>query len=113
MRGIGAGTRVFELLDRSPAITPNTGIIVPSARRGTISFENIQFEYPSRKGVEVLKDFNLDVGVGESVAIMCVLENPRITHLDRGYQREEWEREVVDSISPSALLRPYQGQGDV
>ena len=85
MRGIGAGTRVFELLDRSPAIPPNTGIILPSTRRGTISFKNIQFEYPSRKGVEILKDFNLDIGIGESVAIVCVLENPpRITHLDRG-----------------------------
>lgn len=72
MRGIGAGTRIFELLDRTPAISPNTGIAVPATRRGTVKFEGVQFEYPSRKGVEILKDFNLEVGIGESVAIVYV-----------------------------------------
>lgn len=72
MRGIGAGTRIFELLDRKPAIPPNIGIDVPITRRGPVRFEGIQFEYPSRKGVEILKDFNLEIGVGESVAIVYV-----------------------------------------
>ncbi|KAJ8475143.1 hypothetical protein ONZ45_g15713 [Pleurotus djamor] len=70
MRGIGAGTRIFDLLDRQPHIPPHKGIELPHDRRGVIRFENVQFEYPSRKGVEILKDFNLDVGVGESVAIV-------------------------------------------
>lgn len=70
MRGVGAGTRIFELLDRKPAIPPNTGVEVNPARRGIIKFENIQFEYPSRKGVDILKEFNLEVGIGESVAIV-------------------------------------------
>lgn len=70
MRGIGAGTRIFELLDRTPAIPPGNGIEVASNRRGPIKFEGVQFEYPSRKGVEILKDLNLEIGVGESVAIV-------------------------------------------
>ncbi|KAJ7503059.1 P-loop containing nucleoside triphosphate hydrolase protein [Mycena galericulata] len=70
MRGIGAGTRIFELLDREPAIPPRKGIAVPAERRGVLKFENIKFEYPSRKGVDILKHFNLEVGVGESVAIV-------------------------------------------
>lgn len=70
MRGIGAGTRIFELLDRKPAIPPSTGVDVLLTRRGPIRFEGIQFEYPSRKGVDILKDFNLEVEVGESVAIV-------------------------------------------
>ncbi|KAG5645410.1 hypothetical protein DXG03_006234 [Asterophora parasitica] len=70
MRGVGAGTRIFELLDRNPAIPPETGIPVSSTRHGQIKFEGIHFEYPSRRGVEILKDFNLDIGVGESVAIV-------------------------------------------
>ncbi|KAJ7578678.1 P-loop containing nucleoside triphosphate hydrolase protein [Mycena floridula] len=70
MRGMGAGTRIFELLDRTPAIPPNKGIAVPSTRTGTVKFENVQFEYPSRKGVEVLKNFELEVGIGESVALV-------------------------------------------
>ncbi|KAG6837816.1 hypothetical protein H0H93_016184 [Arthromyces matolae] len=70
MRGIGAGTRIFELLDRTPAIPPDTGITVPSTRRGPIKFEGVQFAYPSRKSVEILSDLNLEIGVGESVAIV-------------------------------------------
>ncbi|KAH7909507.1 P-loop containing nucleoside triphosphate hydrolase protein [Hygrophoropsis aurantiaca] len=70
MRGIGAGTRIFELLDRKPAIPPNVGIELDPSRRGTVRFENIGFEYPSRKGVRILEDFNLEVGIGESVAIV-------------------------------------------
>ncbi|KAF7351012.1 ATP-binding cassette transporter [Mycena sanguinolenta] len=70
MRGLGAGTRVFELLDRTPAIPPHKGIVVTSDRRGVLKFENIKFEYPSRRGVDILKDFNLELAVGESVAIV-------------------------------------------
>lgn len=70
MRGIGAGTRIFELLDRTPAIPPHGGIEVDASRYGTVRFQNIGFEYPSRKGVQILDDFNLEIGVGESVAIV-------------------------------------------
>ncbi|KAF9012587.1 ATP-binding cassette transporter [Cyathus striatus] len=70
MRGIGAGTRVFEVLDRSAAIPHATGHEVATARRGPVKFEHVMFEYPSRPGVEVLKDFNLEMNVGESVAIV-------------------------------------------
>lgn len=70
MRGIGAGTRIFELLDRKPAIPPASGVALDPTRRGTVKFEKITFEYPSRKNVEILHDFDLEVGVGESVAIV-------------------------------------------
>ena len=70
MRGVGAGVRIFDLLDRRPAIPPDTGVDIGPGRHGPIRFENITFEYPSRKGVEILKDLNLEVGVGESVAIV-------------------------------------------
>ncbi|TFK44954.1 P-loop containing nucleoside triphosphate hydrolase protein [Crucibulum laeve] len=70
MRGIGAGTRVFEVIDRTPAIPHAEGHDVPMDRRGIIKFEKIQFEYPSRKGVEILKDFSLEMKVGESVVIV-------------------------------------------
>ena len=72
MRGIGAGTRIFELLDRKPAIVPNQGIDVDPSRRGIIRFENVGFEYPSRKGVQILDEFNLEIDVGENVAIVYV-----------------------------------------
>ena len=70
MRGIGAGTRIFDLLDRRPAIPPTSGITLDPIRRGTIKFEKITFEYPSRKDVEILHDFSLEIRIGESVAIV-------------------------------------------
>ena len=70
MRGIGAGVRIFDLLDRQPAIPPDVGVEVDRARRGPIRFEHVWFEYPSRRNVQILKDLNLDIDVGESVAIV-------------------------------------------
>jgi putative ABC transport system ATP-binding protein len=74
MRGIGAGTRIFELLDRRPIIPSKEGIDVDPARRGSVKFEAVQFEYPSRKGVVILKDFDLEIGVGENVVIVYVYD---------------------------------------
>jgi putative ABC transport system ATP-binding protein len=79
MRGIGAGTRIFELLDRQPIIPTSAGVDLPTTRRGPIRFESIRFEYPSRKGVEILKDFELEIGIGESVAIVSVITLSRFS----------------------------------
>ena len=73
MRGIGAGTRIFEILDRTPAIQPGVGVALDPKRIGLLRFENITFNYPTRSGVNVLEDFNLEVKVGENVAIVYVL----------------------------------------
>lgn len=73
MRGIGAGTRIFELLDRTPAVQPGVGVVFDPARTGPLRFENITFSYPTRRGVNILEDFNLEVNVGENVAIVYVL----------------------------------------
>jgi len=70
MRAIGAGTRIFDLLSREPAIHPTAGVELDPSRKGTIKFENISFEYPSRKGTSILREFDLEVGVGESVALV-------------------------------------------
>ncbi len=72
MRGVGAGTRIFDLLDRQPVIPMHGGVQVSPGRRGPIRFESVAFEYPSRQEVNILKDFNLEIGVGESVALVCV-----------------------------------------
>ncbi|KAH9014750.1 P-loop containing nucleoside triphosphate hydrolase protein [Lactarius pseudohatsudake] len=70
MRGVGAGTRIFELLDRSPAIQPGVGAELDPKHTGPLRFENITFSYPTRSGVNVLEDFNLEVKVGENVAVV-------------------------------------------
>lgn len=69
MKGVGAGARVFELLDRESAIPLGQGRVLENARNGPIRFENVSFTYPSRKEVEVLKGVNLEMPVGTSLAI--------------------------------------------
>lgn len=70
MRGIGAGVRVFEVIDRAPVIPYGQGDEVPRDRLGVVRFERVDFEYPTRKDVKVLNDFNMDIDIGESVAIV-------------------------------------------
>ncbi|KAF9560984.1 hypothetical protein CPC08DRAFT_707705 [Agrocybe pediades] len=70
MRGIGAGQRVFEVLERKPAIPYAKGEEILKDQLGNIKFENVHFEYPSRKGSSILNEFNLELAVGESVAIV-------------------------------------------
>lgn len=70
MRGIGAGMRIFEVLDRSPAVPYGIGEEVPKGELGVVKFEHVHFEYPTRKGLQILKDFNLELDIGESVVIV-------------------------------------------
>ena len=87
MRGIGAGTRIFELLDRAPAIRPGVGVELDPKRTGPLRFENIMFSYPTRSGINVLEDFNLEVQVGENVAIVYVISNISQPNLSYSYAR--------------------------
>ncbi|KAF9529782.1 ATP-binding cassette transporter [Crepidotus variabilis] len=70
MRGIGAGVRVFEVIDRTPGIPHDQGEEVSQRHAGVVKFEKVHFEYPTRKDVQILKDFDLELDPGESVAIV-------------------------------------------
>ncbi|WVQ71535.1 hypothetical protein IAR50_001074 [Cryptococcus sp. DSM 104548] len=70
MRGVGAGGRVFWLLDRQSRIPLDVGTRLPLTRNGPIVFENVKFRYPSRKEVQVLKGIDMTVEPGTSVALV-------------------------------------------
>ncbi|KAA1470423.1 hypothetical protein DENSPDRAFT_836220 [Dentipellis sp. KUC8613] len=70
MRGLGASTRLFSLLERQPAIPPDMGVPLAPTRTGPVRFDHVRFSYPSRAGVGILDGFDLTVGVGESVVIV-------------------------------------------
>ncbi|KAL8828204.1 MAG: hypothetical protein Q9170_006700 [Blastenia crenularia] len=69
MKGVGAASRLFELQDRKPTISPTTGIPVKSAR-GPIRFENLTFSYPTRPAVNIFNDLNFEIPQGTNVAIV-------------------------------------------
>ena len=70
MRGVGAGTRIFDLLERTPKIRQSQGQVLEPSRRGVVSFENIKFNYPSRPETRVLDGFNLELAPGTSIALV-------------------------------------------
>jgi ATP-binding cassette subfamily B protein len=71
LRGAGAASRLNELLEEVPAIAaPARPQALPSPARGSLSFRNVTFRYPTRPEVAALKDFSLEVEPGETVAIV-------------------------------------------
>ncbi|XP_022732420.1 putative ABC transporter B family member 8 isoform X2 [Durio zibethinus] len=66
-----AATRIFARIDRTPEIdSEDTKGIVLDTIRGDVEFENVKFIYPSRPDSVVLKDFNLKVEAGKTVALV-------------------------------------------
>jgi len=69
MKGVGAASRLFELQDREPTISPTIGDKVTSAR-GPIRFENLSFSYPTRPAVKIFQDLDFEIPQGSNVAIV-------------------------------------------
>ena len=69
MRASGAAQRVFELLDRQPAIEAAGGDQLPAVS-GRVALEEVSFRYPTRPDVGVLSSVSLEIRSGESVAIV-------------------------------------------
>lgn len=70
MKGVGAASRLFELQDRNPTISPTAGEPVKSAQ-GPIEFKNVSFSYPTRPAVTIFKDLNFTIKQGTNVAIVA------------------------------------------
>jgi ATP-binding cassette subfamily B protein len=64
----GAAERLFELLDREPAM-PKKGEQLADVK-GAIVFDHVGFRYPARPDVRVLDAVDLDIAPGQLVAIV-------------------------------------------
>lgn len=66
-----AASRIFEMIDRIPSIDgEDTKGLVLESISGNLEFEHVRFTYPSRPETVVLKDFNLKVEAGKTVALV-------------------------------------------
>lgn len=65
---IASAERVFSLIDSIPEISDRAGATDPGSIRGDIEFRHIDFFYEVDK--PVLKDFNLHVQRGETIALV-------------------------------------------
>lgn len=69
MAALGASTRIFELLELPPSpINNKEG--KEHIKQGNVEFSNVEFSYPSRPDIKVLKGVNFKVNFGETVAIV-------------------------------------------
>jgi len=89
--GLAAGSRVFELMDTTPDIRDADEAVSLNGISDGIKFEHASFKYEDKM---VLKDINLDVKVGEVLALVGVsgagkttLVNliPRFYDIDEGH----------------------------
>jgi ABC transporter fused permease/ATP-binding protein len=67
-KSVGAAERIFELLDRRPAM--QEGGARPARVEGHLSFDGVSFAYPTRPDAPVLDGLSLDIAPGEIVAVV-------------------------------------------
>ena len=75
LEAMGASGRIFYLLERVPAIPKplekdQSPPKKPESMEGTIEFENVNFSYPSRPDVPVLKKYTLTVPPNTTAALV-------------------------------------------
>uniref|UniRef100_A0A671LBU1 ATP-binding cassette sub-family B member 10, mitochondrial n=1 Tax=Sinocyclocheilus anshuiensis TaxID=1608454 RepID=A0A671LBU1_9TELE len=71
MKGLGAGTRLWELMDRKPEFPLSEGLVLkPEQLKGELDFCNVCFAYPTRKDSPIFQDLNLSVPAGSVMAVV-------------------------------------------
>jgi ATP-binding cassette subfamily B protein len=70
-RAAGATERLFELLAVEPAIrAPADPVALPVQGLGTVDFDAVSFNYPSRPDTPALADVTFSIAAGERVALV-------------------------------------------
>ena len=67
-RAMASTRRIFDLLDVENGMADGQRPLAPGAVKGALRFEDVRFAYAS--GPEVLRGIDLEVGAGETVAIV-------------------------------------------
>ena len=67
----GASSRLWQIIDKNPTIPFDHGLIPKTGNlKGNISFDNIDFSYPSRPDICVLKNLSLHVPSDHVMAVV-------------------------------------------
>lgn len=72
IKGGQAMKSVFSLLDRKSEIDPDNldATQPPDRLRGEVEFKHVDFSYPSRPDIQILRDFNLRARAGKTLALV-------------------------------------------
>ena len=67
----GAAERLTELLAKQPSIiAPQNPLVLPRALKGEIILQDVNFAYPTRPDLTTIRDMNLTIKPGETVAVV-------------------------------------------
>lgn len=69
MSAVGAGNRIFEIMDRKSEMDNHVGI-KPATLSGAVEFKDVNFSYPARAELAVLEKFNLRLEPNQLVALV-------------------------------------------
>ncbi|MEQ1724172.1 MAG: ABC transporter transmembrane domain-containing protein, partial [Pseudobdellovibrio sp.] len=69
MSAVGAGKRIFEIMERKAEMDLQSGKRLDSLS-GAVEFNNVGFSYPARKELKVLEDFKLKLKPNQVVALV-------------------------------------------
>ncbi|ULT92827.1 hypothetical protein L3Y34_010131 [Caenorhabditis briggsae] len=68
---LGAAASLYEVIDRTPEIDAySTKGVTPEKISGRIKIQNIEFTYPTRPDVQILKDVSLEAQPGQTIALV-------------------------------------------
>uniref|UniRef100_A0A674I892 ATP-binding cassette sub-family B member 5 n=1 Tax=Terrapene triunguis TaxID=2587831 RepID=A0A674I892_9SAUR len=108
----GAAFKVFKIIDQKPTIDSfsSDGHKLDHIK-GTLEFNNVQFSYPSRPDVQVLKGLTLKIDCGQTVALVgssgCG-KSTMVQLLQRFYDPQEGVITVDGHDIKSLNLRHYR-----
>jgi ATP-binding cassette subfamily B protein len=70
-RAAGATERLVELLGAtSPLVEPSPAAVLVVARPAALTFDHVDFVYPTRPSVQVLRDVSFEIASGDTVAVV-------------------------------------------
>jgi ATP-binding cassette, subfamily B, bacterial MsbA len=67
---LGATRRLFEILDTPPAVADCPGALPLPRLEGRLRFEGVSFAYHDNPGSEILRDLDLEIQPGETLALV-------------------------------------------
>ncbi len=70
LRAAGAADRLVEILDENPIITAPPNPVLRESISGNLSFDDVNFTYPTRPDQPALTALNLDIQSGETIAVV-------------------------------------------
>ncbi|XP_064621252.1 ATP-binding cassette sub-family B member 10, mitochondrial-like [Lineus longissimus] len=70
MKGLGASSRLWQLVDRKPAIPISGGLIPSDPLLGNVEFRDVHFKYPTREDNPIFDGLNLSIPAGQITAVV-------------------------------------------